>query len=579
MAQQQNLRNTAKVQPTSKPEFSLLSLVRMLWKHKLFIVAVWSVVTLACVTVVWKLPAIYSAEAVVLVDAQKIPDRYVTSSVNTEVQDRLATITQEILSGPRLMRIADDFGLYQQERKSMVQEDLILLMRSHVAVKVDHSWTGGKAGAFRVGFEGPDPVVVAQVANRIAYLYVEENLRSRESQAQGTSEFIDTQAQEAKRKLDEMESALTQYKLRFNGELPQQENAIVQNLVRLQADLQNLRAAADRDEGSEEVIKNSLDLAEATLTTIEKTGDPTRALALVNRLNPAAPQPQAAGPGPRQERPSDTLEAELKTVLGRYGERHPEVRRLRSEIEHAKQLEKEQDEAALAASRAATPPAPVSDQKLEPDDQTVAVDGPTAAMQLAVGQARERVANLKAQLVTLQREVSSNRVQQQSVQKEIVRVQARQDQLPVREQDLIRLTRDYEITKTNYKDLLDKKMSAEMATDMERRQKSERFEIIDPARIAEKPFKPNRPLFAGIGSLIGLFLALALPLMKELHKGQFLGEWELPKGVPVLGQFPFLVLPARKRSTWPKRLLVSFATSAFLSLLLVGAYFLTGHKV
>jgi succinoglycan biosynthesis transport protein ExoP len=579
MAQQQTFRNTAKVQPTSKPEFSLLSLVRMLWKHKLFIVAVWSVVTLACVTVVWKLPAIYSAEAVVLVDAQKIPDRYVTSSVNTEVQDRLATITQEILSGPRLMRIADDFGLYQQERKTMVQEDLILLMRSHVAVKVDHSWTGGKAGAFRVGFEGPDPVVVAQVANRIAYLYVEENVRSRESQAQGTSEFIDTQAQEAKRKLDEMESALTQYKLRFNGELPEQENAIGQNLVRLQAELQNLRAAADRDESSEEVVKSSLDLAQATLTTIEKTGDPVRALALVNRLNPATPQAQAA-PATRQDRPSDALEAELKTVLGKYGERHPEVRRLRGEIEHAKQLEKEQDEATLAAKRAAPQitPAPVQDKPVENADAAV-VDGPSAAMQLAVGQARERVTNLKVQLASLEKGLASNRVQQQNVQKDIVRLQARQDQLPVREQDLIRLSRDYEITKSNYKDLLDKKMSAEMATDMERRQKSERFEIIDPARIAEKPFKPNRPLFAGIGSLIGLFLALALPLVKELHKGQFLGEWELPKGVPVLGQFPFLVIPARKRSTWPKRLLVSFATSAFLSLLLVGAYFLTGHKV
>ena len=138
------------------------------------------------------------------------------------------------------------------------------------------------------------------------------------------------------------------------------------------------------------------------------------------------------------------------------------------------------------------------------------------------------------------------------------------------------VTRDYEITKANYKALLDKKISATMATDMERRQKSERFTLLDPARVPELPYKPNRPLFYGLGSALGLVIGLAFAVGGELRKDLLLGEWELPRDLVVLGRVPDirLAIPAAasgvgQPSQRPLRWRFALVSSAVFSVLVV----------
>src|SRR5207248_2876198 len=128
----------------------------------------------------------------------------------------------------------------------------------------------------------------------------------------------------------------------------------------------------------------------------------------------------------------------------------------------------------------------------------------------------------------------------------LTQYQARLEKLPLRQQEMSRLTRDYEISKANYKSLLDKKFSAEMSTDMERRQKSERFTIIDAARVPSVPFKPNRPLLGSLSSLGALVLTMLVVLGKEAQKSVLLGEWELPAGTVVLARLPQIGLPELK---------------------------------
>src|SRR5262249_44785564 len=157
--------NQTKVIP---PELSILSLLRACWKRKFLLIGTWLFVGGATMLVVHQLPPIYTSEVLILVDPQKIPERFVSSTVQTDIQDRLATISQQMLSAPRLLSIINDFNLYEKERFTMVQEEIILKMRKEIAVKLERGWTGNKPGAFRIGYEGRDPVVVAQVANRIA---------------------------------------------------------------------------------------------------------------------------------------------------------------------------------------------------------------------------------------------------------------------------------------------------------------------------------------------------------------------------------------------------------------------------
>ena len=152
---------------TPPAEFSTLSLLRMIWLHKLSIFIIWAALTGITAAIALKIPPTYTAEAQILVDPQKIPERLVPSLVSTDISDRLATISQQILSTARLQKVIDDFNLYSAQRKHLYNEEIINLMRKNITVKLDRSWTNNRPGAFRIGYSGENPEVVAQVTNRI----------------------------------------------------------------------------------------------------------------------------------------------------------------------------------------------------------------------------------------------------------------------------------------------------------------------------------------------------------------------------------------------------------------------------
>src|ERR1019366_8642629 len=515
---------------TAKPsigpvQLAPLSIARMLWKRKLLILICWATISLTVGIAVYKLPTLYSAEALILVDAQKIPEKFVTSTVSTDVQDRLATISQQILSSTQLKKMIDDFGLYRDERKSYVQEEILEAMRKDISIKLERGWIGNRPGAFRIGYQGPDPAIVAQVANRIANLFIEENLKTREVQAEGTSEFIDTQLQESKKRLDELESAVSEYKLAHNGELPQQENAINGILSRLNTQLQTNRDSLERAEQFKAVLESTLKAAEATVTVLK---DP---LAAAFGTDGPFRAPGNSTLAPPVKQTSEMLEAQLEALRSRFTDEYPDVKRLRRQIESVKALEAKET-APVAAQPAGANPTAASN----PQQARVTAADPRRNFEL--GQANERVSTLKLQMNTTDREIANRTKEQQQLLSQMAVAEGRLSRLPVREQEMAKITRDYEISKANHKSLLDKKLSAEMSTDMERRQKSERFTVIDPARVPEKPFSPNRPLFWSLGVVVGLLIGTAAGVGIELRRNVILGEWELPPGVTVLGRLP-----------------------------------------
>ena len=550
-----------------------LSIARTLWKQKLLILICWVTVSLIVGIVVYKLPTEYTAEALILVDAQKIPEKFVTSTVSTDVQDRLATISQQILSSTRLKKIIDDFDLYHVEKKSAVQEEILEMMRKDISIKLERGWVGNRPGAFRIGYQGPDPAIVAQVANRITNLFIEENLKTREVQAEGTSEFIETQLQESKKRLDELENAVSEYKLQHNGELPQQEPAISGILSRLTVQLQTNRDSMERAEQAKAVLESTLKAAEATVIVLK---DPLPAAAGTDGAFVAPANPAPATPSLK----SEMLEAQLEALLSRFTDDHPDVKRMRREIARVKAIEAHETALVAAQSSSANPTAASNPQPARP---------PTFAdsrRNFALGQANERVSALTLQLKATDREIENRRQEHQQILGQMAATEGRLSRLPVREQEMAKITRDYEISKSNYKSLLDKKLSAEMSTDMERRQKSERFTVIDPARVPEKPFKPNRPLFWSLGVVAGLLIGAAVGAAQELRHNVILGEWELPAGVTVLGRLPYIDVTAPPTPRGSGRLpgllanrkvrlaVVSSAVFSLLGIAAVGFYFI-----
>lgn len=510
-----------------RAQFSPLSIARIVWKRKISILFIWVLVSAAGVYQVKRLPSVYSAEALILVDSQKIPEKYVPSTVSTDLQDRFERITQQLLSRSRLTKIIQDFDLYHAERQSLYPEQILDLMRKDITIAPVKGWAGQQPGAFRVAYQGRNPVVVAEVANRIAQLYVEENLKTREVQAEGTSEFIDAQLKEAKKQLDQMEAAVSAFKARYNGELPQQEASLNSALARLQVQLETNRDATNRAEDSKFVLENSLAMAQDNLASLERT---LRAAAAAR--GSAAGTALSAGGAVRVPERSEVLQAQLDALLLRYSEAHPEVKRVRVDLAAALQAERQRAASAQPAP-AGRPAAPKSASEPAPLPAT-----PELTL------ARERVATLRSQLALASQEIENRKAEQRRIVRDIEMYQGRIARIPLREQEMARITRDYEISRTNYRSLVDKKMAAEMAREMERRQKSERFSIGDPARVPEVPISPNRRLYAAGISLFGLVLGLAFAGAYELRKDVLLGEWELPGHVAVLGSVPRIAVAA-----------------------------------
>lgn len=148
-------------------------------------------------TVAARTKALYRSDTVILVVPQRVPESYVRSALTTKLSDRLQSISQQVLSRTRLERIINEFDLYKEERRAGVMEEIVDRMRKNIEMKVE----GGDT--FAVGFIGTDPRTVMKVTERLASLFIEENLRDRETLAEGTNQFLLAQLEGARRRLVE----------------------------------------------------------------------------------------------------------------------------------------------------------------------------------------------------------------------------------------------------------------------------------------------------------------------------------------------------------------------------------------
>ena len=484
-------------EPLGNPAFSRGSILKAVWKRKVVIASVWVMLTVCALAVVRKLPTVYLSESSVLVDSQQIPEKFVSATVASDLDDRIATIRQMLLSSAELKKIIEDFGLYREQRKSHFEEEILDMMRKDISIKFESvgNTNGGndkRTAAFRIGYQGSDPQLVMRVANRLTDLYVEQNLKTRESQARGTSEFLDTQLKDSKQRLDELEARVSSYKLAHKGELPEQQQSLSVVLLRLQTELEANRDAINRAQQTKVVQEGTLSSMQAA-AAIKMMQD-------LEALNRGAGITDATASGVRvasrtYRKASEALEGQLADLLTRVTEKHPDVAKLRAAIEGAKREE---------------------------------------------GLEETKESEVKTEIAITEKELKDRAAEQQRILRDMAQYQHRVEQLPVREQEMEQLTRDYEMSKTNYKSLLDKKMAAEMALDMERRQQSEHFTVLDRAQVPEKPIKPNRPMLYGAGTGLSLALAIVMGFALEMHRNVILGEWELPEGTVVLARLPYI---------------------------------------
>jgi len=535
----------------SLPQLSPFSIARTIWRRWWLIALVTIVIGSAGAYITKRLPNIYEASAIVLVDGQKIPEKFVSSTVQVSLQDSLSAIGQQVLSSGQLLNVIEELGLYAEDRKSMSREQIVFQMRQDLTINIERGIAGSRSGAFRITYQGYSPKVVAEVVNRVADLFVRENLRSRAERAEGTSGFLEEQLAEAKRVLDAQEAALSQYKLQHAGELPEQQVALLGALDRLEAELRANEEQTARDQQTKTMTENTLGFAQSSVSSLTRQLTEAQTPQQVVRTNAAKGDgtpatnnvPVTTNAGPLR---STAMRAELATLLEKYTEDWPAVKSLRRALDDQLAVEAR----AAAADQAERQRLNAEREKAAKDrpgtvatvvTETIAVPG-AAIAQIAgdLNRERQRVGDLATQLDLLNRDLKARSQNRERILRDIASQQKHVEVLPVREQQMLALTRDYDNSRMTYRSLLEKKQSAEMSNDMERQQQSERFTIADPARPPSEPVKPRRMLYYG-ASLGGSFLlGLVLAFGLELKKNVFLGEWELPSHAPVLGRIGFM---------------------------------------
>lgn len=474
----------------------------ILWRHRWLLIVPFLISATAAILVARRLPSIYRSETLIQVVPQRIPESYVRATVTARIEDRLGGIQQMILSRSRLERIIMDFNLYPEERKVRVMEDVVARMRDYdVNVRVE------RGDAFRVSYISRDPRIAQKVAERLGSLFIDENLRDREALAEQTSQFLENQLDDAKRRLLEHEKKLEEFRSRYAGELPSQLQSNVQAIQNAQMQLQGLTEAMNRDRERRLLIERQLADLQAPDAVVAVAPPPT------------AP----GGEPPAGATTADQLEAAMaarRTLLLRFKEDHPDVAAINRRITGL--------QTKLAAEIAAAPPA--------------AADTPPKPVSAAEVIKQNRMRDLRANLAEIDRELASRRATEQQLRAVIDDHQVKAAAAPKRETELVELTRDYATIQAIYTDLLGKREASKIAANVERQQIGEQFKILDPARVPERPFSPNRRLIVAAASGLGLALGLGVIVLLEYRDGTFKTEEDIHRvlQLPVLALVPLM---------------------------------------
>lgn len=523
----------------------LANLFEILRRRRALAVLPFLFVLAAAASLAFFLPGLWTAKALILVDRQQIPEAFVKPTVTNDVESQLLTLSQEILSRARLVQIAQEYNLYPDLRRRRAPEEVAEQMRRDIHIGIQGGDERARRNpdsrtiAFTVSYSAGNPFTAQRVANRLASLYVEENSRSRERQAASTSEFLETQLAEVRGRLQGQERKITAYKERYLGELPEQREANMRTLERLQ---QQLQLASENNRRAEERRQ----LLTRSLAEIDQSVGLGSAGAAGPNVTPA----EAAAAR------LNLLRQELAEMRTRYNDRYPDVIALKDQIRVA---------AASAAAEAAKKPAPAP-AKPNPKGLRAAPQNPY-------------VQSLMEQLDQVTVDAKTTTEEIHNLGRQIAVYQRRLDNTPKREQELTLITRDYETTRELFRSLLAKRGEAEIAADLEQRQKGENFRIIDPAALPERPTGPNRLRLLLVGIVLGIAASGIAVIVAEQVDTSYRSVEELRASVPapVLSTIPRITTERDRLRNLRQRRLAAVAV-AFGLLAVIGSSAAIAHN-
>jgi polysaccharide chain length determinant protein (PEP-CTERM system associated) len=457
------------------------------------------------------IPPRYVSQTLVLIEQQKVPEDYVKPVVNEDLNARLASMKEQILSRSRIEPIIDRFNLYSGSKYTM--DDRLDLTRKAIGINpIPAGPSSHGMPGFYITFQAQDAHTAQQVCGEITSLFVSANLSARQESAEGTTDFLKQQLGDAKRNLDEQDAKLAGFEQKYLGKLPDQEPS---NMNALQA------------------MTTQLDASTQALSRMQQ--EETFLQAMVAQQEQ---EQTSAGASPATEAGAapDSLSSQLKAAVAQekdleslYTPDYPDVVSIKRRVASLR---------AEVARNAAEP------AKGKPS--TARTESP-------------QLQQLRAQLRAEREAIVTARQEQGHIEQQVRNYEARIDASPRVEEEYKKITRDHETALQFYNTLLTKMNESSMATALEQRQQGEQFRVMDAPNLPDSPTFPKHGIFAGGGLAAGLFLGLLLAGLLEYRDTSVRNEsdiWAFTK-LPTLAVVSYVNILAPPRAASERRRLFS----------------------
>ncbi len=479
-----------------------LDVVVLLNRRKWWILGAFLPLAAAAALVAIMLPSVYSSETLILVQPRDIPDDVVKDFITQDTPQRLTAIQEAALSRTHLLRILDEFPGEFSELRKLDEAKQIQTLRKRITIEFTATSRGrdGIVPYFKISYQDRDPRLAQKVTDKLGAFFIERDSKTREDQVFGTADFLGKELKKVSDQLATEEQQLAELKERYQYELPDQLDANLRTLERLQNELTANSESRDRN------LQMKLDL--------ERRMSETSPVISREQLRQQS-SGGAAPASPLVQRYHQT-EMALAEARSRYTDKHPDVVRLQAELERLR-------------------------EQIPPEDLAqVSTDTPGETVTTQVNEPNPVYQQLTSQLGQVTTELRILDQQRSQIQSSIARYSQRVENTPKREQAIAGHQREYETLQEKYKDLESKLTQARLASSLESNQKGEQFQVVDPASYPLQPTKPNRLFVLAGGLAAALALSIGLAIGIDFLDQRIWSAQEVTEllSLPVIGEIP-----------------------------------------
>ena len=511
------------------------------WTILLPLFLCWAVVW----TAIWFVPSKYTSEALILIEQQKIPEQYVVPNITESLQDRLQSMTEQILSRTHLQETIDQYHLYQNPSGPMAvlpKLDPVLQMREDIKIEPVTSTDPSRQQitAFKIEYTASSPELAQRINSQLSSLFIQKDLQSQQQLSEGTTAFLQSQLDDAKAKLEEQEAKVRAFKARHFGDLPSQAETNVSILSGLENQLQSTQRNLEAARQQKLYLESLQQQYQAAQSALGTDDSPNPSLMALNKQ-------------------LTELRMELEDAQVRLTDEHPDVIALKDKIAKTEKLKK-----ALEADLAAHPDANQAGKSVDPAASSSIQHGATTPMM----QVQSQLKGINFEIANYEQHVTEQ-------EKQIADYRNRLNMTPQTEQELADISRGYEESKANYASLLQKQNQSQLATSLQEQQEGQRFRILDAPSLPHKPSAPNRLRLSLTGLAGGAALGLALAFWLEIKHNVLRTQQDLDRLIPVrvLVGIPHLGEPGEDRYKATFRRLEVAAVSVMAVLIAIGNYY------